>query len=272
MATAANGAACRPSAVGTLVRRWRESRRLSQLALGLDADVSPRHISFIETGRARPSPSVLLALATALDVSLREQNALLQAAGYPPVFPATPLDAPPMAPLRTAIELLLRQHEPRSAIAFDRRWDLVMVNSAYSELLALTFDEPPADLVPFRLTREPRPNFLRLVFDPRGVRRTIVNWESVARALLNDVHRARARSHDPELQRLLDELMSYPGVPKQWREPELAPPPGATLAFEMNLGGTLARFFSAVTTLGKPQDVTLDELYIETFFPADAPA
>jgi transcriptional regulator with XRE-family HTH domain len=273
MATPMDAAAGRPPTiahgVGPLLRRWREARHLSQLALGLEADVSARHISFIETGRATPSRAMLLTLSTVLDVPLRERNTLLEAAGYAPHFRETSLDEPRMRPVRHAIELILRQHEPRSAIAFDRHWDLLMVNQAYVDLLATVLDAPPPRLRPLELTGAPRPNLLHLIFDPNGIRRVLVNWESIARALLNDVHRALARTQDAALQSLLASLLAYPGVPDRWREPDLAPPPGVTMDFAMQLDGSVQRFFGTVITLGMPQDVTLDELFIETFVPAD---
>ncbi|HEV7731205.1 MAG TPA: helix-turn-helix transcriptional regulator [Candidatus Binatia bacterium] len=258
----------RPAGVGPLLRRWRESRHLSQLALGLEADVSSRHISFIETGRAAPSRAMLLTLSSVLDVPLRERNVLLEAAGFAPCFRETRLDDPRLRHVLTAVELILRQHEPRSAIAFDRHWDLVMVNAAFVHLLGLTMDEPPV-MTPFTITTPPRPNLLHLLFRPDGMRRYHVNWDTIARSLLNDVHRALGRSRDPALEALLADLLAYPGVPASWREPDLDLLPAVALPFEMNLGGTLARFFSTITTLGKPQDVTLEELHIETFFPAD---
>lgn len=258
-----------PAGVGPLLRRWREARHLSQLALALEADVSARHLSFLETGRAMPSRAMLLKLAEVLDVPLRERNVLLESAGFAASFQETRLDDPRMRHVLRAIELILGQHEPRSAIAFDRRWDLVMVNAAFVDLLARVMDDPPRDLRPLTLTTPPRPNLLHLLFRPDGMRRYHVNWETIARSMLNDVHRALVRTRDPALERLLADLLAYPRVPSSWREPDLDLPAAVALPFEMNLDGRIARFFSTITTLGKPQDVTLDELHIETFFPAD---
>lgn len=254
---------------GPLLRRWREERRLSQLDLALEADVSTRHISFLETGRSTPSRAMLLTLSTVLDVPLRARNILLQAAGYAPIYRETALDDPRMAQVRAALELLLAQHEPLGAFAFDRHWNLVMVNEAFHNLLTLALGAPPAGLAPLTLSADRRWNLLRLLFDPEGLRKFIVNWEPVARALLNDAHRSAAWARDEEMQRLISDVLAYPGVPARFREADLDAPQTLMLPFEMALDGVTARFFSTVTTLGKPQDVTLQELHIEAFYPAD---
>lgn len=256
--------------VGPLLRRWREERRLSQLDLALEADVSARHISFVETGRSTPSREMLLTLSTVLDVPLRERNSLLQAAGYAPIYRETALDDPRMAQMRSALELILRQHEPRSAFAFDRHWNLVMINEAFFGLLTLTLGGEPEGLRPFALSSDRRWNLLRLLFDPEGLRKFIVNWEPVAKGLLNDAYRDASWARDETMQKLLSEVLAYPGVPARFREADLDAPQALVIPFEMTIGGRTARFFSTITTLGKPQDVTLQELHIEAFFPADA--
>ena len=147
-----------------------------------------------------------------------------------------------------------------------RRW---RESRHLSQLALALMDEPPTGWIPLTVTAAPQPNLLHLLFRPDGMRRYHVNWDTIARSMLNDVHRAMVRTRDPRLDTLLSDLLAYPGVPPSWREPDLDLIPAVALPFEMNLGGTLARFFSTVTTLGKPQDVTLEELHIETFFPAD---
>src|SRR5262245_7357343 len=256
--------------VGALLRGWRGARRLSQLDLALSADVSARHLSFLETGRALPSREMLLRLARVLDVPLRDRNALLQAAGYAPIYRETPLDDPQMAGVRQALELILRRHEPFPAVALDRRSDIVMINAGYARLggalLAPPFTLPPA------LTVAPRPrlNALRLLFDPRGLRPHIVNWEEVARWLLVRLHRETQGSMDSGRHELLTDLLGSPDVLPDWRQPDLATPPSLVLPVEMRVGDRSARLFTTLTTLGAPQDITLQELRIESFHAADA--
>jgi transcriptional regulator with XRE-family HTH domain len=259
----------RPAGVGPLLRRWREARHLSQLELALEAGVSARHISFLETGKASPSRQMLLSLSGVLDVPLRERNVLLQAAGFAAVYRETGLDNPRMGQIKSALEIILAQ-QANSAVAFDRYWNLVMVNAPFVGLLELCLGHPPEGLAPLTLVTEPRWNLMHLLFDPKGVRQFIVNWEQVAKALLNQAYRTADWARDEAMQKLLDDLFAYPGVPARWREPDLDAPQSVLIAYEMTIRGKTGRFFSTVTTLGKPQDVTLQELQIEAFHPADA--
>jgi transcriptional regulator with XRE-family HTH domain len=265
-----NGATVQPGGAGPLLRRWREARHLSQLELALEAEVSSRHISFLETGRAEPSRAMLMTLANVLDVPLRERNFLLLAAGFAPIYGETGLDDPRMARVRTAIEIILKNNEPRSAYAHDRHWNIVMANQAFIKFLTIILGRPPAGLEPLRVASAPRLNVLRLVFDPGSVRKVIVNWETVAKSLLNEAYRRLAWARDDTLKNLIDEMLSYPGVPARWREPDLEAPRDLILPTELNLGGTSLRMFSTVTTLATPNDVTLQDLHIEAFYPADA--
>jgi len=187
-----NGTEVEPSGVGPLLRRWRESRHLSQLELALDAEVSARHISFLETGRAEPSREMLLTLSNVLDVPLRERNFLLLAAGYAPIYGETSMDDPRMTQVRAAVEIILKSNEPRSALAHDRHWNVVMANSAFVRFLTLTMGRPPSGLTPLQVSTPPRLNVLHLVFDPNGFRRIILNWEAIAKALLNEAYRRLA--------------------------------------------------------------------------------
>jgi transcriptional regulator with XRE-family HTH domain len=261
--------AVEPGGVGPLLRRWRESRHLSQLELALEAQVSARHISFLETGRAEPSREMLLTLSNVLDVPLRERNLLLLAAGYAPVYGETSLDDPRMTQVRTAVEVILKSNEPRSAIAHDRHWNLVMANGAFVRFLTLILGKEPAGLVPLRVSTPPRLNVLRLLFDPDGVRKIVVNWEAIARSLLNEAYRRLAWARDDTLKNLIAEILSYPGVPARWREPELEAPHDLILPMQLKLDGRIARMFSTVTTVATPHDVTLQELHVEVFYPAD---
>ena len=257
---------------GALLRRWRELRHLTQLDLALDAGVSARHISFLETGRTQPGRSMLLMLANALDIPLRERNLLFLAAGYAPPYTELALDDARMAEVRTALELILRQHEPYSGLACDRYWNPIMANAAYITFLQYTLGARAAALAPLTVLPTPRLNVLRLVFDPQALRPFIVNWSEVAQAMLAQVQRAATWTSDPAMHALIASLLAYPGVPSQWREPDLTAPGALMLPCELTaLGaGANARMFSTVTTLQGPQDITLQDLHIEAFYPADA--
>ena len=265
-----NATAVEPGGVGPLLRRWRESRHLSQLDLALEAEVSARHISFLETGRAEPSREMLLTLANVLDVPLRERNFLLLAAGYAPIYGETSLDDPRMTQVRAAVEIILKSNEPRSAIAHDRHWNIVMANDAFVRFLTIALGKAPNGLLPLQISKPPRLNVLHLVFDPNQVRRIIMNWELIAKSLLNEAYRRLAWARDDTLKKLIADILSYPGVPARWREPDLEAPHDLILPMELNLNGKIARMFSTVTTVATPHDVTLQELHVEAFYPADA--
>jgi transcriptional regulator with XRE-family HTH domain len=265
-----NGSAVEPGGVGPLLRRWREARHLSQLDLALDAEVSARHISFLETGRAEPSREMLLTLSNVLDVPLRERNLLLLAAGYAPVYGETSLDDPRMTQVRAAVEVILRSNEPRSALAHDRHWNIVMANDGFIRFLTMTLGKPPEGMAPLKVTSAPRFNVLRLLFDPAGIRKIVINWEQIAKSLLNEAYRRLAWARDDEMRALITEILSYPGVPARWREPDLEAPHDLILPMEIKLNGAIARMFSTVTTVQTPHDVALQELHVEAFYPADA--
>jgi transcriptional regulator with XRE-family HTH domain len=264
-----DGTAVEPGGVGPLLRRWRESRHLSQLDLALEAEVSARHISFLETGRAEPSRAMLLTLSNVLDVPLRERNFLLLAAGYAPLYGETSMDDPRMTQVRAAVEIILKSNEPRSAIAHDRHWNVVMANEAFINFLTVVLGRKPAGLSPLCVSSAPRLNIMHMLFDPNGMRRIIVNWEAIAKSLLNEAYRRLAWARDETLRNLIAEILSYPGIPARWREPDLEAPHELILPMELNLNGQIARMFSTVTTVATPHDVTLQELHVEVFYPAD---
>jgi transcriptional regulator with XRE-family HTH domain len=257
---AASGIEATP--VGRLIQHWRRVRKKSQFTLALQAGVSARHLGFLEIGRANPSREMVLLLAGALDVPLRERNALLLAAGYAPMYKETGLEAPEMQHARTAIGLILQHHEPLPAVVMDRHWNMLTSNPAaerfFGQLITLPSGGPPA-------------NIIRLMFDPAGLRPYVANWESVAEALVQRIHReALGGAPDAGTADLLEEVLAYPGVPRRWRSPDLlAPFPRPYLAVQFRKGGLARDFFSTVTTLGTPLDVTLQEIRIECFFPAD---
>jgi len=245
---------------GALLRYWRSVRRVSQLDLSLDAEISTRHLSCVETGRAQPSREMVLRLAEALQVPLRERNALLLAAGYAPLYRHTSLDAPELEAARRAAELLMAQLEPYPVLVLDRHWNTLRMNAGAKRFLALF---PGCD------SGTPH-NGPRLVFDPQGLRPFIENWEVVAARIIRRVQREAADNpSDETLKRFLEELLSYPDVPSRWRMPDFdgAPPPFVTIDYRWK--DSTLRLFSTLTTLGTPLDVALQELRIETFFPAD---
>jgi transcriptional regulator with XRE-family HTH domain len=250
------------SRVGKLLQSWRDVRGMSQLALALEANVSPRHVSFVETGRARPSREMVLQLANALDIPLREQNALLLAAGYAPTYAESPLDAPALQAVRLALDAILAKQEPYPAVVMNRSWDILATNAAAVRFFGFLLGDKPM----------PSPaNVVRLMFDPDGLRPRVTNWDSVAEALVRRVHREAVNGvADEATSRLLAEVSAYPDVPARWArpDPDAVPVPVIPVGFAKD--GLHFTFFSAVTTLGTPQDVTLQELRIEAFFPLDA--
>lgn len=253
------------SNVGELVRTWRVHRRRSQLDLALDVGVSPRHLSFVETGRSRPSPELLLALAEGLDVPLRERNRLLLAAGYAPRYTETALDDPAMEPVLGAVRRLLDAHAPFPAVAVDRAWNVVLGNTAAG---ALTEGIRP-DLL------APQPNIYRLSLHPDGLAQRTVNFAEWAAGLVRQLRRSALFTGDPGLIALLDEVTAYPnvaGVLGQRSDADRAVPEHAGLLVPLVLraGDAELSFFTIIATLGTPRDITLEELSVELFYPADA--
>ncbi|RAK56539.1 helix-turn-helix transcriptional regulator [Phenylobacterium deserti] len=243
--------------VGGKLREWRERRRLSQLDLALDADISTRHLSFLETGRAQPSREMVLRLAEQLDVPLRERNALLVAAGFAPVFPERRLDDPALAAARRAVDVILAGHEPYPALAVDRQWNLVAANRAVAPLL----DGVAPELL------APPLNVLRLSLHPQGLAPHILNLAEWRAHLLERLRSETVLTADPQVEALLAELESLPRPPASDRRHEDFG--GVAVPLRMELGGRVLSFISATTVFGTAVDVTLAELTLETFFPAD---
>jgi transcriptional regulator with XRE-family HTH domain len=249
--------------VGPLLRDWRLRRRLTQMELSLDAGVSTRHLSFVETGRARPSSEMVLHLAEQLEVPLRERNELLVAAGYAPRYADRGFDDPALAEIRAAVSRVLDAHEPFPAIAVDRHWDLVASNGALGPLLE---GVAPELLVP-------PVNTIRLALHPDGVAPRIVNLGDYRADLLGRMERARRLTGDQRLGELYEEMAAYPGP----AEPgDGAPAPlAAAVTVQLRLrppagrSGPELAFFSTITTFGTAVDVTVSELAVEAFFPAD---
>ncbi|MFC4007885.1 helix-turn-helix domain-containing protein [Nonomuraea purpurea] len=246
----------RDRSVGTLLREWRNRRRLTQLDLAIQANVSTRHISFVETGRTTPSRPMLLHLAQHLDVPLRERNKLLVAAGYAPVYARRPLEDPELATAYDAVQRVLREHEPFPAVAVDHRWNVLLANSA----LGIFLDGVDPALL------EPPVNMMRLGMDPRGFAPRLRNLGQVRAYLLPRLARQAARTGDPELSSLYEELRSYGAGD----DPPTAGPADIAMPIRLCHDGAELSFFSTITTFGAAFDITLEEIAVESLFPADA--
>jgi transcriptional regulator with XRE-family HTH domain len=244
--------------IGDLLREWRQRRHLSQLALACEAEISPRHLSFVETGRAQPSREMVLRLAERLDVPLRDRNALLMAAGFAPVYRDRPLDDPALAAARSAIDIVLAGHEPYPALAIDRHWHLVASNRALMPLLTGVA----------RHLLAPPVNVLRLSLHPEGVLPRIVNAGEWRAHILERLRRQVGSTGDATLRSLLDELRRYP-APAEDARTSAFEPGGVLVPLTIRTAAGDLSFVSTTTVFGTPMDVTLSELAIESFFPAD---
>ncbi|MFC0624279.1 helix-turn-helix domain-containing protein [Kribbella deserti] len=244
--------------VGELLRGWRERRRLSQLDLANEVEVSARHISFVETGRSQPSREMVLRLAEHLGVPLRDRNQLLLAAGYAPVYGEASLHSPGMLAIREALRRLLKAHAPFPALVADRWWNLVEANDG----LALFVEGVAPELL------KPPINVLRLTLHPDGMAPRVINLGEIRAHLLTRLHRQLITTADPELQDLYDELRGYPC---DQPEPllELPGPGEVVVPLRIRAGDRELAFLSTVATFGTPLDITVSELVIESFFPAD---
>jgi transcriptional regulator with XRE-family HTH domain len=246
-------------AFGALLRDWRVRRRFSQLALATEADVSQRHLSFLESGRAAPSREMALRLARHLALPLRERNALLAAAGFAPVFAERPADHPDLVPARAAVAAILRGHEPHPALAVDRHWTMLDANRAVAPLLA--------GVAPDLLA--PPVNVLRLALHPQGMAPRILNFRDWRAHLLERLARQVDLSADPVLTDLARELAAYPTPPGARRPPSRAAPSSVAVMLELAHPGGALTFLSTTTVFGTPLDAALEDLAVETFFPAD---
>src|SRR5258708_16336033 len=245
----------KPVHIGDHLREWRQRRHLSQLDLAGDAEISARPLSFVETGRAAPSRDMVLKLAERLNVPLRERNVLLVAAGFAPAFPQRSLDDPMLKSARQAIDLVLRAHEPNPALAYDRHWNLVTANRMVAPLL---------EGIPERLLGQPF-NILRLAFHPEALAPRTVNLAEWCGHLLERLHRQCEATADPELIKLYQDLKAYP-IPARAGP---LPADNVAIPFKLRHHGEVLSFFSTTMVFGTPVDITLSELALETFFPAD---
>jgi transcriptional regulator with XRE-family HTH domain len=243
-------------AIGNHLRQWRQRRHLSQLDLACTAEISPRHLSFVETGRAEPSRDMILHLAEQLEIPVRERNVLLVAGGFAPIFKERPLSDPALAPARAAIDLVLAGHKPYPAFALDRHWNVVASNAALPQLYEGV--EPEVMAAPL--------NVLRLSLHPGGLAPRIENLAEWRAHLLHRLRRQVDLTADPGLVELERELLSYP-VPSD--AVDAGPGDGIVVPLRIRTGAGLLSFFSTTMVFGTPVDVTLSELAIESFFPAD---
>jgi transcriptional regulator with XRE-family HTH domain len=262
------GARSEAGAFGRVLRAWRRTRGVSQLDLALAAEGSQRHISFLESGRSRPSREMVLRLATVLDLPLRARNVLLVAAGFAPLYQARELADPALRQVRKALEYMLRQQEPYPALVIDRHWNLRLGNEAAGRLLSWL-------MAPHGARSLPGPdgplNLLRLLFHPDGVRPWVKNWPEVAGHLVERLHReAIVDGQSEATMALLNELLAYPEVPRAWQVPNWQALQAPVLTVELAKDDLRLGFFTTMTTLGTPHDITLQELRLECFFPADA--
>ncbi|MEO5902128.1 MAG: helix-turn-helix transcriptional regulator [Ilumatobacteraceae bacterium] len=249
--------------VGELLRDWRNRRRRSQLDLAVDVGMSTRHLSFVETGRSRPSPELLLTIAEHLDVPLRERNDLLLAAGYAPRFSERALDDPALRTVRASLQRMLDAHDPYPGVVIDRVWNIVAANAAAGALVA---GLPAAVL-------GPPLNVYRVCLHPEGLAARTVNFDDWARYLLGQLRRSITVTADAGLRELYDEVSAYPNVAAvATRQPHQLgddPPLLVPVTLLVDELGTELSLFTTLTTFGTPRDITLDELAVELFFPAD---
>ena len=250
-----------------LLKSWREMRKCSQLDLALTSRISQRHVSFLESGRARPSRDMVLQLSEALEVPLRERNTLLNAAGFAAMYRETELKSAVMAPVREALKLMLDHHEPNPASVVDREWNLLMGNPALVRVFGLVGD---VAAMWQRVCPDGVHNVLKVTFHPEGFRPYIANFDEAAPVLLNRTRREAAACGSDKLLKLIDEILAYPGIPEAWRAPDWQAPPPPVLPLHLAKGELQLKLFSMITTFGTPQDITTDELRVEGFFPADA--
>jgi transcriptional regulator with XRE-family HTH domain len=250
---------------GPLLKEWRGRRRRSQMDLALEAGVSTKHLSFVETGRARPSRELLLTLARHLDVPLRDRNSLLLAAGYAPRYHETSIDDPASAKVRASLERLLSTHDPYPGVVLDRRWNVVLANEAANRLVGSL----PADIL------TPQINVFRISLHPRGLAAATVNWVEWADYMLSQLHRLVVMNDDPLFAELEREILAYPNIVELTAEdgplspPSLGDDPPLLVPCRLSIGGVELSLFTTLTTFGTPRDITLDELAVELFFPAD---
>lgn len=248
------------------LRYWRGKRGLSQLRLSADSGISQRHLSFLETGRAQPGRDLVVKLGIVLDIPLRQRNAMLLAAGFAPAYRERSLSDPEMGAVMQALDFMLAQQAPYPALVVDRLWNLVMHNAPAARMMRWLLGMPADAAIP----RDGSVNVLKMMLDPDGVRPWLANWEDVASDVLQWVQReAMGDGPGSEATRLLDALMALPGIAEAARQPNLERAALPFLPMQLRKDGIALNLFTTITTLGTPHDVTVHELRLESFFPAD---
>lgn len=244
-----------------LLRGWRNARRISQMALALDSGVSQRHISWLESGRARPSRDMVLTLAQALSVPLREQNELMLAAGYAAAHPERGLDSQELGAVQRAIGQMLERHDPFPAVLLDRHWNEVRLNPGAIRLRRFLLGER---------AHEQGSNIMRMFFDPTGMRPHIENWDELAPGLLRRIQAEAAGSAGKAAAKaMVRSLLRYPGVQERWLKPQPAHWESPVIPLKLRKGGFACRLFATITVFSQPCEVELQEVKVECFFPAD---
>lgn len=235
---------------------------MSQLDLALAADVSSRHVSFLETGRAQPSREMVLRLAANLNVPFREQNAMLRAAGFEDAFEQPSIDRELEPSIAFALERMLAQHEPLPMMVLNRRYEILRMNRGAAGLAQFFVKEPSALTVPI--------NAFHLVFNPELVREFVVDWRRMGRIFLSRLHReSLLRPEDPSLRGLVEELLEYPDVPPEWRQPDFSAPNVATYRVRLRRNDLELCFLTTLTVFSAPHNITLEELQLESYFALD---
>tara|TARA_R110002110_G_scaffold364788_1_gene574535 strand:- start:665 stop:1510 length:846 start_codon:yes stop_codon:yes gene_type:complete len=259
--------AARTGAFPVLLRGWRQKRRLSQLDLALDAGVSQRHVSYLESGRAKPSRSMILQLSETLDVPLRERNDWLTAAGFAPVFKTRPLDDPQMTQVMSAVQMMLTNHAPFPAIAVDRAWNIRLSNAPFDVMTSMFGENVWTTIGGEMRDGAPVRNLMRLFFHPNGIQPYVTNWTAIAPLLWHRAVREAEALGGQEMKRVLDELAQYQDDTTLWAAEDASLVP--VLPLEVEKDGVRISLFTVIATFGTAQDVTADELRIESLFPAD---
>ena len=245
---------------GELLKDWRKTRGLSQMQLGLEADISSKHLSFLENGRAQPSREMIVKLTNSLNIPLSERNILFSAAGFAEAYSRMDIDQPAMQPVKQALMIMLENHMPYPAVVFDWDWNILLANQAQQALTELVCNIQPN----FPQT----PNILELVFDPNGFRPFIENWDELASLILQRLHREKIMYQDRQSKRL-DKLLTYPDIPKNWQSESFTAPAKPMVDVKLRLGDLQLTLFSTIATFGTAIDITMQELMIEQYFPLD---
>ncbi|MEO1373802.1 MAG: helix-turn-helix transcriptional regulator [Cyanobacteria bacterium J06635_10] len=252
---------------GNLLKHWRKQRNFSQLDLAASSEVSQRHISFLESGRANPSQEMILQLATVLDIPLREQNIMLTTAGFAPIYSESDLSSPEFEPIRKALDFIMLSQTHSPVLVMDRYWNLIQSNSVSQQLINWLINSQDLQNL-FYI--DGKINLMRLMLHPQGLKPFVINWEEIGGNLIKRAYReALANGNNEQPKQLYEELLTYPDVPQLWKLSNSYTWHLPLLTLELLKDGLNFNFFSAIATLGTPHDIMLQELRIETLFPAD---